>query len=1454
MKAGVEGPNKSRDGSSQQVPAQSVKGSPMSETSLRRRTRDLLLKRRMRKPASESDRSEDDEAGTATLSRRGYGSDVDPSSQEEATQFASGKAKMPPNRSASTSRMTPLRKRTAAKIRRSNKREQSDERSNTTSGSDSDTPAVGQKKPKSISTTPPHTPVRVPPSGSSPPLSYRTPERGQGSCSDSAGTPPRNPGSHSMGASPAPSSTSAKSLSLSPGLPASPRIYSKRRELIRQRMQRRRTSKERELTESSGEEDAVNALRLVVKDTRTSLMMMGLGGRLGPPREECEKLVGGHMDGPSETGGVDNREEKRDDTGLPKNYYGANSTTSPPLTSCNVTLADTLTEMTVAKEDKASDTDTSFDPTSAASNADSGRDKVPGTGSLGSLHKVLEDGPSPESEKLKPATQDFSCNQDPTQASPSSDDESIKSQTSTPSGNEEATDDCSHGPVNEAAPQMVTSHSSDGSLDTALNDKEVSNLEGSHNPEGAGAVASWDANKIFFTDESATPKNTSFVNIFDTFSTPLKDNRTRSQHQWQIGNSSVPEEKTEKDQMTSLEAATAALQNRDAVFPKLQPRPPVDFDDPAGWNRVEGAFSPSSQPNPFEMDAQDVDPSGKPSQISFSEEDGLDAVLGEYAGVSSAPPAKVLTETTSSEAQLKDNTAALNQHNESKDSRKQPGMVSPKMMPLLLPPPPPPPRTSPSKKSKRSLKSPKCYSATPDLSPKAGLSPPSEANFAQKQSKEHPDTSKSDGSHSFISDFFHEAEEVAQQITAGATCWDPSERPGNIDDESLKLASCSSDTAVLFDEEDEAGTPSSPVPNGKIHSNKSLSPVSAAMVMQDTKLAEKVDNAISAAATKFEEQVSLSFQDGESPSKQSNLTAGAFSSWKSSDSDRSLEGEPPNNNTLQAGSSSIADSPNEDPPAPVPSDLERRTGGLNSISSTSFGSKSDSSQSKEKQNEQKYIVPTGTPCPFENAVHEKPNILSTILSFIGDPVAVCRIKMTNKFCQNYVSQNEHKLMRDAVRLGGLSMNVRPSFWLWVILQKSANESSALMHPSEALSSAARGKPKELVSLERVGREGKWHSVIERDVARSFGNLPPHKTGARLRTDSIVRALVSWGKNRLMERGVKGCTEPATECNSPSSDSDDVSLTPADTVSDWGGVTPVGSFSQSSVSGCDTALERHYQGKKSKKKQRGRMSQDELALGGNALTEATKASLQDKLSFILHALAAAHSDVGYCQGMDYVVAHLLRILQDTIRWKAANGSLPSVIKLAPPSFYGHEMNAQEFAEVYAEVDRSLVVEEACFRVMDSLFTSYNLRHFYWPELRCLKTCCLVFERLIQIKLPVLADHFEHHELNVGLFALGWFQTLFLYLPSMPSATVCHMWDIWLVERSFKIFFRVGTAILFLSQPILLNHELEGMMSYLNTFPDATLLSPDILIACALQIKVTNKMLMQLEQEVTSDEMV
>jgi len=523
----------------------------------------------------------------------------------------------------------------------------------------------------------------------------------------------------------------------------------------------------------------------------------------------------------------------------------------------------------------------------------------------------------------------------------------------------------------------------------------------------------------------------------------------------------------------------------------------------------------------------------------------------------------------------------------------------------------------------------------------------------------------------------------------------------------------------------------------------------------------------------------------------------------------------------------------------------------------------DADSGKDQDKSRRFIVPESHPSPFEASVCEVPRIVAIVLSFLGDPVAVCRMKMVNRFCRSVVAENEHVLMQNAVRTGGIEMSLRPAFWLWIALQKceTANHRSKFNGCDD------------LRERTRQGEEGKWHHVIKRDVERSFGNMPPHKTGARFRTDSIVRALVTWGRNRLMVRGVKGggeplptpdigpkdtrkqkprpssptCTSPPWEGNGDFAEersvNSEVSETPTDTVSDWGGVSPKGSFA-GSVNDTEHDSGREKQLSSSAMD----ISVEDLALSGNSLSPDAKIDLRNKLSFILHSMAAIHEDIGYCQGMDYVVAHLLRILQETIKWKAANNGLPSVISTASCIETPTTTQPEDYKAIYQEVDENHVVEETVLYVMDIFFTNYNLKHMYWPELRCLKTCCRVFERLIQIKLPVLADHFEHHDLNVGLFALGWFQTLFLYLPSMPTATVCHMWDIWLVERSFKIFFRVGTAILFLSQPILLNHDLEGMMTYLNTIPDATLLQPDILIPCALNIKVTNRMLQELEAEV------
>ena len=524
-------------------------------------------------------------------------------------------------------------------------------------------------------------------------------------------------------------------------------------------------------------------------------------------------------------------------------------------------------------------------------------------------------------------------------------------------------------------------------------------------------------------------------------------------------------------------------------------------------------------------------------------------------------------------------------------------------------------------------------------------------------------------------------------------------------------------------------------------------------------------------------------------------------------------------------------------------------------------------ESLNRMNTLNLIFPKTSPSPFETAVWSDPSIILSILSFVGNPVTVCVFKRLNVFCNRVVCENEHVLMRDAVRLGGMSKYVRPSFWLWVTEKSLPEDPIPLIPRRQDLRDSSKEKQeyrgRDFMILKDLGAAGKWHPIIERDVTRAFGNMPPHKTGARYRQDSIVRALVTFGKEELirssrsyqakaMDRLPEGSQAKHFKLSSRLDhgqdeycDSSDGSLTPTDTVSDWGGISPVGSYaSEDHIAGniedpkvrivSYESMDAHSKSKLSTAKS----DISDPVLCGNALTTEMKVDMQNKLRSILHALAARHQGVGYCQGMDYIVAHLLRVLQDTI--------LLRVIKGEDWHTMPNDMLRMRMSDINSNTE---IVEEVVFHVMDTFFTTYSLQHMYWPELRCLKTCCRVFEILIRQKLPVLADHFEHHDLNVGLFALGWFQTLFLYLPSMPSATVCHMWDIWLVERSFKIFFRCGTAILFLSQPTLLNHDLEGMMTYLNTFPDATLLRADILIPCALQIKITNKMLVEIEMEAT-----
>ena len=281
-----------------------------------------------------------------------------------------------------------------------------------------------------------------------------------------------------------------------------------------------------------------------------------------------------------------------------------------------------------------------------------------------------------------------------------------------------------------------------------------------------------------------------------------------------------------------------------------------------------------------------------------------------------------------------------------------------------------------------------------------------------------------------------------------------------------------------------------------------------------------------------------------------------------------------------------------------------------------------------------YKIPETSPCPFEISIWNVPSIVLIVLGCLGDPVIACRMKMVNKFCNRIIHENEYVIMKDSVRLGGMAVHVRPAFWMWITLERckdldvETKVGDDRAEEGENDHESPDEPPFNFRELEEKGRESKWHHIIERDVIRAFGNFPPHKANGS-RRNSIVRALVTWGQNHLLRRDDDGtCRVVPTSCDSenpirrltispPSHRVRDKFDSPADlirseTVSDWGGISPVGS----NISSVGSLT---------------RTNSLELVLNGNELTQEMKADLQKKLGSILDVIAAVHEGFGYCQG-------------------------------------------------------------------------------------------------------------------------------------------------------------------------------------------------------------------------------
>jgi hypothetical protein len=120
------------------------------------------------------------------------------------------------------------------------------------------------------------------------------------------------------------------------------------------------------------------------------------------------------------------------------------------------------------------------------------------------------------------------------------------------------------------------------------------------------------------------------------------------------------------------------------------------------------------------------------------------------------------------------------------------------------------------------------------------------------------------------------------------------------------------------------------------------------------------------------------------------------------------------------------------------------------------------------------------------------------------------------------------------------------------------------------------------------------------------------------------------------------------------------------------------------------------------------------------------------------------------------------------------------------------------------------------------------------------------------MPDLQRHFEAQDFTLDMVMIGWFQTLMLHLRSAPPVTLLRLWDTWLVTGDPQIFIKASLAIIELSKEKLLELDFDGMVEYLQSFPDSSVLEPNVLLPAAEGIQFDEGELMYFEQKVRSKE--
>uniref|UniRef100_A0A8C9GWF4 Rab-GAP TBC domain-containing protein n=1 Tax=Piliocolobus tephrosceles TaxID=591936 RepID=A0A8C9GWF4_9PRIM len=189
--------------------------------------------------------------------------------------------------------------------------------------------------------------------------------------------------------------------------------------------------------------------------------------------------------------------------------------------------------------------------------------------------------------------------------------------------------------------------------------------------------------------------------------------------------------------------------------------------------------------------------------------------------------------------------------------------------------------------------------------------------------------------------------------------------------------------------------------------------------------------------------------------------------------------------------------------------------------------------------------------------------------------------------------------------------------------------------------------------------------------------------------------------------------------------------------------------------------------------------------------------QQILFNILKAYSNYNKDLGYCQGMAFIVATFILYMNET----------------------------------------------DAFFMLIALLDRFKLNDLFSYDMPLLNEYLFILDKLIFYFLPEVHKHLEKENVHSSMYASQWFLTLFSY--NINIFYVTRIWDFLFIHNTNTFLFKIAIAFFKLQKEVLLKESFEEILNRLKVISKNVDL--DVLIKTALELKIKKGLITKLSSQ-------